>query len=181
LKARSDYSTLSRVYDHIALLKVIKDSIFKFASQKYGHHGLHESIRRFYVLDQDKNMTCPTYLQRFDNHVDVVNLFGGDLGVHSNRVVKILARNGTLIDPSDAQLFSAQTEAQEAYLATAFMLSSDWKRFGMLIEDLENDFIRGIDLLIYWKQDPKNLMRILESTNEGVAFTNVGEADLNVR
>jgi hypothetical protein len=188
LKARSDYSALSQAYDTIALLKAIKDSIFKFASQKYVHHGLHESIRRFYVLTQDKNMTCPTYLQRFNNHVDVVNHCGGDLGVHSSRVVEILSRNGTSVNPSDPQLLSAQTEAQDEYLATAFLLSSDRKGFGKLIEDLENDFIRGVDkypktlvaaynLLVHWKQDPKNLMRILGSTNEGVAFAHVGEPD----
>jgi hypothetical protein len=162
--------------------------MFKFASQKYGHHGLHEAIWRLYVLNQDKNMTFPTYLQRFKNHFDIANHCGGDLGIHSHRVVEILGRNGTSVDPTDSQLLSAQTKAQDDYLATACMLSSDRKRFGKLIEDLENDAIWGVDkypktlvaaynLPIHWKQDPKKLMHILVSTNEGVAFANVGEAD----
>jgi hypothetical protein len=54
-----------------------------------------------------------------------------------------------------------------------------------MLEDLENDFIQGTDnypvtlkqaysLLVHWKQDPKNIMRIVGGVSDGVAFTNVG-------
>jgi hypothetical protein len=54
------------------------------------------------------------------------------------------------------------------------------------VKDLENDFTQGRDnypktlvdaynLLVHWKQDPRNLMRVLGTSNDGVAFTNVGD------
>jgi hypothetical protein len=57
--------------------------------------------------------------------------------------------------------------------------------YGKLIEDLENDYTMANDkypksmteaynLLVYWKQDPRNLMRVLGTSSDGVAFTNVG-------
>jgi hypothetical protein len=59
-------------------------------------------------------------------------------------------------------------------------------QFGKTIEDIENDYICGIDkypktlvdaysLMTHWKQDPNNLMRILESSDNGVAFPNVSQ------
>ncbi len=52
------------------------------------------------------------------------------------------------------------------------------------MEGLENDFTQRRDnypktlvdaynLLVHWKQDPRNLMRVLGTNNDGVAFTNV--------
>jgi hypothetical protein len=35
--------------------------------------------------------------------------------------------------------------------------------------------VEAYNLLIHWKQDPKNLMHILGSTSDSVAFANVGE------
>jgi hypothetical protein len=59
-------------------------------------------------------------------------------------------------------------------------------RHGKLIEDLENDHVQrndkypktlveAYDLLIHWKQDPNNLMHVVGSSSDGVAFTNIGE------
>jgi hypothetical protein len=31
------------------------------------------------------------------------------------------------------------------------------------------------NLLVFWKQDPRNLMRVLGTSSNGVAFTNVGD------
>jgi hypothetical protein len=63
-------------------------------------------------------------------------------------------------------------------------MGSDRHRYGKLIEDLENDFTQRRDnypktlvdtynLLVHWKQDPPNLMRVLGTNNDGVAFANV--------
>jgi hypothetical protein len=73
---------------------------------------------------------------------------------------------------------------KEQYLACAFLMGSDRHRYGKLIEDLENDFrqrrdnypnrlVDAYNLLVHCKQDPPNLMRVLGTNNDGVAFTNV--------
>jgi hypothetical protein len=143
------------------------------------------------MLSQDKNATCPNYLEKFRNHIEVITHCGGSLGIHSSRVISILLRNGHTVNTTNGQKLAAEKECREEYLATALLLSSDRKRFGKLVEDIENDHIRGIDkypktildaysLLVHWKQDPKNLIRILGGvSNDGVAFANVGDDNSN--
>jgi hypothetical protein len=91
-------------------------------------------------------------------------------------------------NPSEAEMATAQQKGQDEYMAVALLLSADRKRYGQLIEDLENDFLTWTnnfpqtqvethDLLIHWKQDPKNLMRVLCTNNDGLAFANVGGLD----
>jgi hypothetical protein len=74
--------------------------------------------------------------------------------------------------------------AQELYLAAAFILGSDQNRCGQLLKDLENDYTRGQDnfpktvtaaysRLTNWKQNPRNVMRVTNSENDGVSFANV--------
>jgi hypothetical protein len=74
--------------------------------------------------------------------------------------------------------------AQELYLAAAFILGSDQNRCGKLLKDLENDYTRGQDnfpktvtaaysRLTNWKQNPRNVMRVTNSENDGVSFANV--------
>jgi hypothetical protein len=75
--------------------------------------------------------------------------------------------------------------AREEFLYCAFLLGSDRKRYGKLIENLENDCVLDIDmypktlvatdnLQVHWKQDPKNLMRRVKTTSDGITFANVG-------
>ena len=83
-------------------------------------------------------------------------------------------------------LKAAQKYAREQYLACAFLLGSDRKRYGKILENLENEFTQKTDkwpktstdaysLLFNWKQDPCNLLQIVGASSDGVAFTNVGE------
>ena len=38
-----------------------------------------------------------------------------------------------------------ETTAREIYLACAFVINSDLRRYGRLIEELENDYTKGND------------------------------------
>jgi hypothetical protein len=75
-------------------------------------------------------------------------------------------------------------ESQERYLAMAFMLSADWARYGHLLKEMENEYLKGTNnwpttvtgayhLLTNYCQDPRNMMRM--GVAEGVAFTNTGK------
>ena len=84
-------------------------------------------------------------------------------------------------------LKAAEKYAKEQYLACTFIFGADRKRYGRLLENLENDFTQKTErwpktitdaysLLINWKQDPRNLLQVLGASSDGVAFTkNVGE------
>ena len=75
-----------------------------------------------------------------------------------------------------------ETRAQEIYLSCAFVVNSDLKRYGHLIEELENDYTKGNDnypcnmvkayqLLNEYKQwNPRATL----SESSGVAFSQQG-------
>jgi hypothetical protein len=186
LEARDSFGQVMSNYDTIELLKSIKDCVFKFSDEKHASHSLHEASRKFYTSQQDKNSNIQDYYQRFKNHIEVVEHCGGSLGGHDAVINKSLeAMSLTRANASVIQLKAATAAAREEYLACAFLLGSDRKRYEKLVEDLENDYIQKIDkypktmveaysLLIHWKQDPKNLMRVLGMVSDGVAFANVG-------
>jgi hypothetical protein len=173
-------------YDAIELLKSIKDCVFKASSQKYGHHARHsKALRKFANFHQDKNNNSQEYYQRYKNQVEVAEHCGVDIGVDLEVIEETLQELGlTMASSTPDQVKVAKEVSREEYLACAFLLGADRKRYGKLMEDTENVYIQKDDkypktlveaynLLIHWKQDPKNLMQVLGSTNDGIAFTNL--------
>jgi hypothetical protein len=72
----------------------------------------------------------------------------------------------------------AKEVSREGYLVCAFILDTDRKRYGKLVEDTENahvqkdnkwpkTLVEAYNLLVNWKQDPKNLMQVLGSASNG--------------
>jgi hypothetical protein len=88
--------------------------------------------------------------------------------------------------------------ATEQYLAVAFLIASDRTRYGILIEEIENEYLQNrnatsvvgtypttvaeaYDYLCNYKKDPKNLARLLgqqlagDNLSSGVAFAQQGK------
>jgi hypothetical protein len=184
LEALDSFEATSTAGDGIALLKSIKSLTFNFQSQKYLPHSIHETKRRFYLFSQGK-MSTVTYHEQFLNIVEVLHTIRASIGVEPG-IQEMIAKEKSkaVADLSEQD----KSEAQEWYLATAFVLGSDRGRYGKLLENLENDYLQGrnsypktvtaaFNLLTNWKQDPRNLVRSVGVSNDGVSFTNVGGTD----
>ncbi len=184
LRAKDGCNQMKVEHDTVELLKSIKDCVFKFSDQKKAAHSLHEALRKFCNGHQEKSSNAQECCQRFKNHAEVAEHCGGSLGNHQGLVTKKLEERGLSIATCSVDEHTeAVTDSREECLACAFLLGSDRKRCGKLIEDLENDHVQRNDkhpktlveacnLLIHWKKDPKNLMIGL-STSDGMAFANV--------
>jgi hypothetical protein len=126
LESLDTFDTITANGDGLALLKAIKDPLYNFQSQKYLPRALHESKRQFYLCAQRKFSTTPTYLEQFQNTVDVIEHSGGTIGRDPgimNALAAIKRVNIGNMEP-DAKDNLAK-EAQEQYLAVAFLLSAD--------------------------------------------------------
>lgn len=178
IESLEGFEKMSVTGDGIGLLKAIKDIVFNFQSQKYLPHALHESAHRFYLCQQSKYATTATYLEQFQNIIDVVEHSGGSIGHHPGILNQVALEKGKEVDKMTEE---DKKEAQERYLAVAFVLGSDRSRFGVLIEHLENGYLQGQDgypktvtaayhLLTNWKQE-RQAMPLAGS--HGVAFTNI--------
>ena len=49
------------------------------------------------------------------------------------------------VDLQDDEIKTIETTAQDIYLACAFVINSNLRRYGRLIEELENDYMKGND------------------------------------
>jgi hypothetical protein len=130
-------------------------------------------------------MTTQDYLKHFQNMVDVINHTGGVVGKLPGLEGKLLLLKGkTLAQMKIKERAALPLESQERYLAMAFMLSANPSRYGRLLEEMENEYLKGTGnwpttvtrayhLLTNYRQDPQNMMRM--GATEGVAFTNTGK------
>ena len=189
LEGTKGYKEVYDDQDGIELLLMIKGIVYNFQSQKYLPQAIHEAKRRFYMLQQGRHTTTIQYLEQFQNTLDVLKHCGGTIGDDPGLGKFIIEGKG--MDPlsaTDAEMANAQAIGQESYIAMAFIMGSDRVRFGKLLENMENDFIQGratfpttlttaYNLLINWKQDPRNMMRVVGQVNDGVSFANVNDDD----
>jgi hypothetical protein len=172
--------------DGLGLLKIIKGVAFKFQSQKYLPHALHEAMKRLYNCNQGKFATTQAYLEHFRNVVDVVLEIGGSIAGHDGVLSAVIAEGTILIEDMTAEQLLAATEtATQRSLAMAFLLGCDRTRYSRLLEDLENDFLQGQNkypktvsdtytLLTNWKQERNGWK---PGVGDGVAFANVEEKE----
>jgi alkaline phosphatase len=131
VEASSDYDKMSESGDSLALLKAIKAQAYNFQSQKNKANALHDAKRQLLMLYQDRHTTCPVYLDRFQNCVDVLEHCGGAISPDPALVEQILARSdNTTATAATDELNAAKEGAIEEYLAMAFIQGADRNQFG---------------------------------------------------
>jgi hypothetical protein len=64
----------------IKLMKAIKGLSYQFEGQKYHPEALHQEMKRFYLFNQNKEMTNANFLEEFQTLVSVVTECGGEIG-----------------------------------------------------------------------------------------------------
>ena len=129
----------------MGLIEAIKTIIYKLKVQKYLPLSLHHPKRNFYALRQG-NLPNPDYLDRFMNLVDMAESY--DAKLYDQAMFKI-AQDSTVYsttaeaDLQDDKLKMIETTTREIYLACAFVINSNLRRYGHLIEELENNYTMG--------------------------------------
>jgi cysteine synthase len=129
--------------DALELLKAIRQISFNFESQKFEAHAIHAAMYQFYNKKQGTHMTAQAYLEQFTNNIDVVTLCGGTIGTFS-KLAQSLAkeRNLNALTLTEAEKNTLKNDAWERYLAVALLLHSDQVRYGALIREIENNYLR---------------------------------------
>ena len=146
LKQQQDWATINDSQDSIRLLNLIRLITFRFEDQKFLPHALYQAKAALYAFRQ-RDQRNEEYYERFQNLVDVATAYAGQLYDHT--IVLICSDklhpgidHETL---TDEQREACHVAASDLYLATMFMNQSDPRRFGKLMEDLENNYTRGND------------------------------------
>ena len=146
----------------MGLLEANKTIIYKFKDQKYLPLSLHHAKRNFYAFRQGK-LPNPDYLDRFMNLVDMAESY--DAKLYDQAMFKI-AQDSTVYSTTeeanlqDDELKMSETTAREIYLACAFVINSDLRKYVRLIEELENDYTKVND------NYPRNMVKAYQLLNE---------------
>jgi hypothetical protein len=144
LRGFDDYPKYSQNADSLTLLKGIRAEMTGFRNKQYLSHALHKTMRDFYNLAQGKHRSNQEYYDEFNSMVLTAEESGATIGAHPGSITKIIL--STTVDPTkptpDEQITAVKT-ATDRYLAVAFLLSADRIRYGTLIEEIENEFLRN--------------------------------------
>ena len=128
-------------------------------------------------------MTTQSYMEKFQNLVDVIEYSGGTVGMQPSIVEALIKEKQMNANRmSTQQKDEVNKEAQGMYLAVTFIVNSNKGKYGKLLEDLDNSYLQGDDkyprtitgaynLLTNWKQDVRNIVH--GPANDGVSFANV--------
>ena len=101
----------------------------------------------------------------------------------------ILAKQG-IIEPTTAQLKNAMEKVEEELHAIIFMYKTDKSTYGRIIEEKENDVMKGKDtfpktvadacwVLGRWKNKYGNKETRLNEANDGMEFVTMGNEERN--
>ena len=147
---------------YAGIAEAIKTITYKSEDQKYLPLSLHHAKRKLYAFRKG-NLPNPDYLDRFMNLVDMAESY--DAKLYDQAMFKI-AQDSTVYSTTaeaylqDYELKMIETTAREIYLACAFVINSNLRRYGRLIEELENDYTKGND------NYPRNMVKAYQLLNE---------------
>jgi hypothetical protein len=151
LKAMPTFKEMHSEKDPVKLLKAIKGLTFRFDSKKEYEMSLVEAIDKLYQLYQEKNMPNTQFLEKFNNLIDVIEHFGGTIGLHKKMTEDILAQHsGGTYDSVNwklaytvEQMKQATEKGKERFLARMFLSRVDRTRYSSMLIKLHNDYVTG--------------------------------------
>ena len=137
--------------DALQLLKAIKAFTFMSNNNKEYEMSLVEADERFQRIYQSKDMSNLQYRKAFDNMVEVIEHYGGTVGLHWGVLIKTLEedtgvtynKSSWMADYSHEEFNSAVQKAKEKVLARMFLFKCDKDRYGPMLAKLQNDQVSG--------------------------------------
>ena len=143
IEASHDWNTILQQHDLIALLNLIRQSLYSSATTRNPFHALHDAYNWYQSFRQGTRMSNSDYLHEFKALVTTIQQLSGELGMEASCVREQLDNDETVMDannPSEAEQTRAHNAAQEAFLSVDFLAKSDMKCFGSLLAELENSY-----------------------------------------
>jgi hypothetical protein len=175
LRGDDAFAASSTTADSIALLKSIRAEMTGLRHKQYLSHSLHKIMKDFYNLIQGKHRSNQEYYDEFNLHVLTAEESGATIGTHPAGVTDVLKDIAEDADyPTDDETAEAIKTATNRHLAVAFLLGADRIRYGTMIEEIKNEYLRNkndsskvgtypttvaeaYDYLCNYKKDPKIL------------------------
>jgi hypothetical protein len=150
LETVPNFQAISDSQDALELLKEIKGFIYKFDNEKCPAQSLVEAMDKLHSLYQGKDMTNSQFLERFKSMVAVIEDYGGSVGKHpkmeQQELVEIAnAPYNPITVYSAVVKKAAEKAAKERVLVCMFLNWADKTKYGNMVTDLHNYYVKGND------------------------------------
>jgi Zinc knuckle len=195
LEALPEHASVAKRLAGIELLKEVKQLAYNYTTQKYVGSAFQEAFKSLASYLQGPKDTVQKFQHQFQARVEVFEALAGEQAFTTVKAIRehILATDyrsvGTSLDTlveDDKEKLDALT--RERCLGTLMLHAADPTRFGKLIEETHNAYLKGHDdfpasmseayaLLTNYKCDNRHVMRMVGGINDGVSFTNVDSRD----
>jgi hypothetical protein len=134
----------------LELLKEIKGFIYKFDNENYPAQSIVEAMDKLHHLYQGKDMTSSQFLEWFKSMVAVIEQYGGSVGKHPKMdrqelVDSTNAPYNPITVYSAISIKAAEKAAKERVLSCMFLNRADKTKYGEMVTDLHNDYVKGND------------------------------------
>ena len=149
LKNSKNWGTISTTQNPIDLLEQIKIISYRYEEDKYLPMSIHNAKSAFYKFNM-RDLSLNDYRERYTNVVEIATSYDNKL--YDKKLLDYLCKEKYDMDwedmLADPVLYSDEIKdlhemAHDVTVATGFLASSDKRRFGKILNDLENDCIKG--------------------------------------
>jgi hypothetical protein len=92
LKGTLSFKDMHMNKDPLMFPKAIKGLMFRFDGEKEYEMSLVDAMDKLYRMFQTKDMTNTQFRDKFNNLIDIIEHYGGSVGVHRKVTEELLAR-----------------------------------------------------------------------------------------
>jgi hypothetical protein len=125
----------------LKLIKIIREFVFKSDDWQYKYKMEDQVKKSYYNLRQTNTMSCQVYFEKVRNIIEIKSL-GGSLCDEMHLREELPPRANTY---TDDEIKQAKERIHDKTVAYGLLVRADRERYGKLIEEIENDFLKGHD------------------------------------
>ena len=124
----------------IELLKAIRAEMTGFKGRNYLASSIHSAMRKFYLMAQGKYQINQEYFDAFNTLSEGIEDAGAQNSIHPSLIESVREEICVdLLNPTSDEEKIASSMAQQRYLAVAFLRAADKGRYGLLVENIEQE------------------------------------------
>jgi hypothetical protein len=144
MEADEEWIDINAKTNVMGLLRLIQTSMTQHQTLRYPDSTLLDAMDKFYQFKQGPNMSNHDYFEKFKDHKNVVERLGETIGAQESCIQEILDETALIPDfPTGKERALAERQAKERFLALIFLKNCCPKRYGGLLQDIENEYMRG--------------------------------------
>jgi hypothetical protein len=133
--------------DCIWLLKAIQAITHRFEGKREFYMSIHAAYNNYYAYRQGGDRPLHEYLKDYQSLIQVLEHYGAKLGAEGPDIASITSKikeKEPKLPPEKLHQRALQA-AKQRFVAVGFIRHSCRRRYGGLVNELENNFTRGVD------------------------------------